>query len=125
MARWSQRNPQAFGEECAEFKTESVFVWSAASMAGALAVVRPQMRGVMTSVVNFVYSLLGAGLGGLIVGLLNDVLEPRYGDQAIRYSLLIMPVASTIATVSYYLGSRTLDRDAKRAESPVYAPPST
>ncbi len=96
-----------------------------ASMAGALAVVRPQMRGVMTAVVNFVYSLLGAGLGGLIVGLLNDVLEPRYGDQAIRYSLLIMPVASTIAAVSYYLGSRTLDRDAKRAESPVYAPPST
>ena len=93
---------------------------NAPSMAAALAVVRPKMRGVMTAVVNFVYSLLGAGLGGLIVGFLNDQLTPRYGDEAIRYSLLVMPVASTLAAVFYFFASRQIDRDAKRAESVAF-----
>lgn len=86
------------------------------SMAAALAIVRPRMRGFMTAVVNFIYNLLGAALGGLIVGYLNDRLAPQFGDQAIRYSLLMMPVAITFAGLFYLAGSFTIVRDVKRAE---------
>ena len=38
----------------------------------------------------FMLSLVGAALGPLIVGILNDWLEPRLGAEAVRYSLLIV-----------------------------------
>jgi MFS family permease len=93
------------------------------SMAAALAIVRPRMRGFMTAVVNFIYNLLGAALGGLIVGYLNDRLAPQFGDQAIRYSLLMMPVAIAFAALFYLAGSFTIARDVKRAEQGGEAAP--
>ncbi len=88
-----------------------------ASMAAALAVVRPRTRGMMTAVVYFIYNLIGAGIGGLLIGALNDALAPRYGEEAIRYSLMAMPVATAIAGVLYFFGSRTIERDVERAKA--------
>ena len=85
------------------------------SLAAGLAVVRPRMRGFSTASMYFVIYLVGAGLGGLIVGMLNDYLDPRYGDEAIRYSLLIMPVGMSLAALFYFFASRTMKRDAARA----------
>lgn len=86
------------------------------SMAAALAIVRPRMRGFMTAVVNFIFNLIGAGLGGLIVGLFNDMLAPRYGDEAIRYSLLLMPVMLIAAAAFYFLGSLVVEKDVQKAQ---------
>ncbi len=86
------------------------------SFAGALAVVRPRMRGFTVAVIYFVTNLVGAGLGGLIVGALNDALEPRFGDEAIRYSLLVMPCFLSISAVVYYFSTRTIARDVARAQ---------
>ncbi len=86
------------------------------SMAAALAIVRPRMRGFMTAVTNFCFNLIGAGIGGVLIGALNDALKPRYGDEAIRYSLLIIPVFATIAAILYFLGTRTIAKDTQKAQ---------
>jgi len=88
-----------------------------ASMAAALAVVRPRTRGMMTAMVYFIYNLIGAGLGGLLIGALNDTLAPRFGQEAIRYSLMAMPAASAVAGILYFFGSRTIQRDVDRARA--------
>ena len=88
---------------------------TAPSMAAALMVVRPRMRGFGVAVVNFVTYLLGAGLGGLLIGVLNDLLKPHFGVEAIRYSLLLSPAAALVAAGLYFLGSRTIARDSARA----------
>lgn len=87
------------------------------SMAAALAIVRPRMRAFMTAVVNFCFNFIGAGIGGFLIGALNDALAPRFGIEAIRYSLLSMPVVLVFAGVFYWLATRTIAADVERARS--------
>ena len=49
-----------------------------------------RMRAMASAVLLFILNLIGLGLGPTIVGVLNDVLHPRFGDEAIRVSLLLL-----------------------------------
>jgi len=64
-------------------------------------------------IVNFVdRQLLNAMyVGPLLVGFLNDVLAPRYGDGAIRWSLLGLTVVGVAASLPFWLAGRTLRED--------------
>jgi predicted MFS family arabinose efflux permease len=79
---------------------------------------RLRMRAMASAVVLFVLNLIGLGLGPTLVGVLNDALEPRYGVDAIRASLLLLLAAGTWGVVHSLLAARTLERDLARAESP-------
>ena len=69
-------------------------------------------------------AVFGGGLGPLLVGVINDLLKQSYGEEAIRYTLLFMPIAMALAGVGFWWASRTIDRDAAEAsgEGPVEAP---
>jgi len=74
--------------------------------------VRPQMRALASSILLFIINLIGLGLGPLLVGRVSDLLRPSYGDESLRYALLIVVVAGTAwATLQYLLAARTLARD--------------
>lgn len=46
------------------------------------------------------------------MGRISDALRPTYGDDSLRYALLIVVVTgATWATVQYLLAARTLERD--------------
>jgi predicted MFS family arabinose efflux permease len=85
------------------------------AMAAVLEVVRPRMRGFTTAIINLVFNLVGAGLGGFLIGLLNDRLSAVHGDHAIRYSMLLIPASMVVGTVFYLLGARTMDQDVRAA----------
>ncbi|MFW6092898.1 MAG: spinster family MFS transporter [Pseudomonadota bacterium] len=88
---------------------------TAPSVAAGLAIVRPRMRAFM-SVVSFIcINLVGAGLGPLIIGAISDALKPVYGEEAIRYAMLIVPVAMVLCSIAFLWGSRTIERDARTA----------
>ena len=63
------------------------------------------------------YTAIGAGIGGFLIGALNDTLAPRFGDEAIRYSLLSMPIVIVIAALFYWLATRTIAADVAKAQS--------
>jgi hypothetical protein len=63
-------------------------------------------------VANFSLSVIGAGLGPLLVGALNDIVKQSYGDQAMRYTLLVLPVCMVATAVCFLIASRSTDRDA-------------
>lgn len=65
-------------------------VWLAPTTAVALSLSPPRNRGVMSAFMGFATTLIGAGLGPVFVGIMNDVFTPQYGDFAIRYSLLLV-----------------------------------
>jgi hypothetical protein len=48
-----------------------------------------RMRALAASIQFFILNLLGPGAGTSAVGALNDLLSPRFGDLAIRYSMSI------------------------------------
>ena len=74
--------------------------------------VPPAMRSTASAILLFVLNLIGLGLGPVFAGFLSDTLRPGYGEESIRYSLLILAVAGNIwSTLHYYLASRTLRED--------------
>jgi MFS family permease len=47
-------------------------------------------------------SLLGNAVGPSTVGLLSDLLAPRFGDEAIRYSMLIIAATPVLAALCFW-----------------------
>jgi len=74
-----------------------------------------RMRATAAAIMLFIINIVGAGAGPLIVGVLNDFFAARYGDEAIRYSLLAIASTSIFGSLLFYLSSRTLSEDIARA----------
>jgi len=72
------------------------------------------MRATAAAIMLFLINIIGAGLGPFIVGLVNDALEPLYGIEAIRYSLLTLVIIGFFGSGFFYLASRTLESDVSR-----------
>jgi predicted MFS family arabinose efflux permease len=73
--------------------------------------VKVRMRALASALLLFILNLVGLGLGPLVVGFLNDLLEPRFGPEAIRYSLLIVTLSGGLAAPLFYLGGRHYAED--------------
>ena len=69
---------------------------------------RPEMRATASALLLFILNLVGLGLGPFLVGGLNDLLALRFGDGAIRWSLLAVVLAGGLAAPFYWIGSRHL-----------------
>ena len=82
------------------------------SPAANLDVVHPRARGAVTAVTGFGASVIGGGLGPMVLGAINDAVAPAYGDQALRYSLALEPITLVVGTVAFLVASRSTDRDA-------------
>lgn len=67
-----------------------------------------RMRAVASAVILFVINLVGLGMGPQLVGVLNDLLAPTFGDQAIRYSLAGVGLFNVWGAVHSILGARSL-----------------
>ncbi len=92
-----------------------VSAWTGPTYATAQGLVSSHMRAMASAILLFVMNVIGIGLGPLAVGGLNDWLTPRFGEQAVRYSLLIVALPHTLAAVFNLLAARTLRRDLARA----------
>jgi MFS family permease len=85
--------------------------WAPAVYAAAQNLAPPRMRAMAASLLVLSLTLLGQGLGPQIVGLLNDALLPRYGSEAIRYSMSIVLVTSLVGAALLALAARDYRRD--------------
>lgn len=77
-------------------------------------VVPPRMRALSAALVITSNTILGLGLAPPLVGWLNDVGAARFGDHAIRYSLMVAMSAVLLSAAFLVLAGRTLERDAAR-----------
>ncbi len=101
----------------------AVFFGPSFTMTQSLATLR--MRSVATSLLLFIQTLIGYGLGPLVAGNISDRLVPTYGTDSLRYALAIIGVVNLWAAVHYMLGTRTLRGDLALAEEPTaVSPPS-
>jgi predicted MFS family arabinose efflux permease len=78
---------------------------------------RLRMRALASACMLFVINLIGLGLGPYLVGLLSDVLQPRFGVESLRYALLISLAASLWGSLHSWLAGRSLARDLARSAS--------
>jgi MFS family permease len=92
----------------------AVFFGPSFAMTQALATLR--MRSVATSVLLFVQTLIGQGIGPSVAGFISDRLAPSFGASSLRYSLVIVGLVNIWAAAHYALGTRTLRQDLEATE---------
>jgi MFS family permease len=89
-------------------------MWLGPIFAATQNLVRPALRAFTSALMLFVVNLIGLGLGPQAVGVLNDVLAPTFGHEAIRYSLCLVGLTNLWAAAHFALGARTLREDLAR-----------
>ncbi len=73
--------------------------------------VAPRMRATASAIFLFMINLIGIGGGTLFVGALSDFLAPRFGSDALRYSILIATAFYLVSGALFWAASRRLDRE--------------
>jgi MFS family permease len=89
-------------------------VWLGPIFAASQNLARPAMRAFTSAIMIFVVNLIGLGLGPQAVGVLNDVLGPRFGPEAIRYSLCLVGLTNLWAAAHFARAARTFRADLRR-----------
>ena len=75
-----------------------------------------RMRAMASAVGLLIINVIGLALGPLLTGVLSDLLAPRFADESMRYSLLLVTsVALPWAGWHYIRAGRTIDADLARA----------
>ena len=72
---------------------------------------RLRMRAQAAAILMFAINLIGLGIAPLAVGILNDALAATYGDEAIRYSLMITGGAALWAVGHSLLAAGSVRED--------------
>ena len=92
----------------------AVFFGPSFAMTQALATLR--MRSVATSLLLFIQTLIGNGLGPSMTGLISDRLAPSVQQNSLRYALVAIGIVNVWAAVHYLLSSRTVRQDLEATE---------
>ena len=77
----------------------------------------PRCRALACAIALALTSIVGLGLGPVIVGALSDLLHPAFGTSALRYALIGVACLNVITAILYLLASRTLLADIERARA--------
>jgi len=90
------------------------YMYGGPTLAISHSLVGPRMRALTTSILFFILNLIGLGLGPWALGRLSDTLAPSYGEESLRYAILILFTTYAWSTLHYFLGARTLREDLQR-----------
>lgn len=92
----------------------SAILWSVLTgpvIATATGVVPSRMRATAGAINIFFAAVLGFGLGPLCVGVASDLLTPVFGDEALRYALVIPACLLPVMAVVLYSAANALRTD--------------
>jgi MFS family permease len=73
-----------------------------------------RMRAMAAAVILFILNLIGLGLGPTMVGVLNDALHPRFGNDAIRVSLVLLSLLHLWGMLHSVLAARSVRAEVQR-----------
>ena len=90
----------------------------AVGMATYVSFAPPTMRAFITAFMTLCSAVLGASVAPALYGGLNDALAKTYGDDSLRYTLLLSPALLVLAAVMFLVASRTVDHDVAAAALP-------
>ena len=77
-------------------------------------IVRPDQRALAIAMILLGASFLGNAIGPTAVGLINDLLQPRLGSEAIRCSMLLIAITPVLAGLCLIAAARSYEEYASR-----------
>jgi hypothetical protein len=90
---------------------------NASALTAGIQIVRPRMRALISAVLFFCTTVIGLGIGPVLIGALSDHLKPDLGQSALSRALLVVPVLHLLSGVMFLKGSCTIDDDVQRANA--------
>jgi MFS family permease len=81
-----------------------------------MTIVPQHMRATSTAILNFLSNLIGMGLGPLAAGALSDHFHPVFGDESLRYVLLVLTPGYLWAAWHTWAPHKTVLNDVRMAE---------
>ena len=94
------------------------------TMSMLLGIAGSARRAVASAIYAFFVNLISMGVGPLVVGALSDSMQPRYGNDSLRYAILMVVIVATLwAAIHFLLAARTLKRDGLRQKPLVDGSP--
>lgn len=85
--------------------------WLGSVISAAQHLVPPGSRATASAIYTFLNSLIGIGLGTLLIGMLSDFLHGHFGEQALRYAILSSTAVYVVAAGFFLLAARSIQRD--------------
>jgi predicted MFS family arabinose efflux permease len=82
--------------------------WQGTSFAQTQGLVGLRMRAVAAAVLLFIVNMIGLGAGPQFVGIVSDLLAPRFGVDSLRWALAICSLVNLWAAVHFYIAGRAL-----------------
>lgn len=86
-------------------------MWLGAAAADVHDIAGPQLRGLGVAIYFFSVNLAAYVIGAPLIGRINDALGAGTNPQMMRYSLLLCPLASVLAALLLWRGSRRLEAE--------------
>jgi MFS family permease len=81
-------------------------IGASVAMAAIQSFAEPHRRATAVAIALLLASLLGTGAGPYVIGYVSTALEPAYGQESLRYALLIAPAMLVWSVVHYLLAAR-------------------
>ena len=88
--------------------------WQATVFAQTQSLVQLRMRGVASAILLFIINIIGLGAGPWMIGIVSDLLAPRYGADSLRWSLMIFGSVGIWVAYHFYAGGKHLAADLAR-----------
>lgn len=92
-------------------------LWAGPSYAAAANLVRPDQRAQATAMLVVSINVLGSTVGPLLAGIVSDILTPGFGDEGLRYSLLVMGILIPTGGILFWRAGASYAADMVRANS--------
>jgi len=86
-------------------------VWLGPVISAIQHLVRVEMRATASAVFLFVINLIGIGIGTWAIGTLSDVLYLRFGEDSLRWSILVGTSFYLLAAGLFFASARWLEND--------------
>ena len=93
--------------------------FTAPFMATIQGIARLRMRALAAGFSTLLSTLIGLCIGPLLVGVVSDSISARFGEEAIRYSLLIPTAAPLLSALICLFGARRIAADLRRSREQV------
>ena len=86
-------------------------MWLGPAAADVHDIAGPHLRGLGVAIYFFTVNMAAYGIGGPLIGRVNDALGAAEDPSMMRYGLLLCPVASALAALLLWLGSRRMESE--------------
>ena len=86
-------------------------LWMGPSFSAAARLAPPELRTQAIAMLVVIINLVGSMIGPVVAGSVSDLFTARFGEEALRYSMLLISLLMVLGGVIFWAASRSYARD--------------